>query len=98
MDQGLVCTLLDTSTVIFIADSGADFFKTDELGYNLNDATLQDGVYGWSCVFSQKVRRIDAKGSHFEFFMHDKNVAVLAEHLNHLQGAALSHQRCQWDA
>ena len=45
---------------------------------------LKDKRYGFSSLFTGDVGRIDVKGTHMEFFMHEENVVKVAEHLRKL--------------
>ena len=68
-------------------ESGIDFFKDVKVfgnEFDFNDAILRDGRNGWSSLFQGAVDRIDVRGSHDEFFVHEENIKLLAKHLQKL--------------
>ena len=77
--------MLKIPTSVFILDDGLEWFKA-VMGqdFHFDDSILKDGRYGWASQFTDKVERIDVKGSHMDFWKYKENVKLLAVHLQRL--------------
>ena len=68
---------LHSQATIFMLESGIEWFKNaNSSTLRFDEYILKDQRYGWASQFTDKVERIDVKGSHLDFFKHNENVKV----------------------